>query len=124
MLSAYKQELLSRLDTEAGSTTKLVPNLFVKEKYVAHYRNLQPFSGDGIDQDSSGFIIQAEALVQKIHWFQYRNEKMAKNDCDKDFFKLMNKSDLGKTMENLRKRVDIQLFHYKRRLINSQLSQD
>lgn len=119
MLSSYQQELLKDLNLLDTSTRKLVPNLNNKTDYVIHYRNLQLYLSLGMKVTKVHQVLafQQDPWLRKYIDFNTKMRKAAKNDFEKDFYKLMNNSVFGKTMENLRKRVEIQLINREQRLL-------
>ena len=107
MYSPTQQSVFS----ESAAQMKLTPNLRDKIKYVVHYRNLKLY-------------LQLGLVVTKVHrvltfkqspWlktdidFDTRQRSLAGNSFLKDFFKLMNNIVFGKTQENLRNRVGVEL---------------
>ena len=97
---------------------KLIPNLRDKTKYVIHYKNLIQClkAGLKLKKIHRGIkFIESEWMKPYIEMNTNLRTK-AKNNFEKDFFKLMNNSVFGKTMENIRNRVNVKLVNTQERL--------
>ena len=111
MLSQFQQNNFPPI---RGSVKKLVPNLQDKTKYVIHYHNLQLYVSLGMKIKNVHRIIQFEQSSWMKPYIELntelRKEAVRKGDkVGKDLFKLMNNAVFGKTMENLRKRIDFEV---------------
>ena len=112
MLSPYQRQMKESMGLKCSTKiAKLIPNFYPKRRYVLHYRNLK-------------FYVEQGLILEKIHrvmrfnqnpWikpyvdFNTRMRQLATSSSGKDFFKFMNNSLFGKTMENLRNQCNIKL---------------
>ena len=90
---------------------KLIPNLNDKVKYVVHYENLKLYESLGlrITKIHRGIKFEERAWMKQYIDLNTNLRTNAANELEKDFFKLMNNSVFGKTLENIRQRVDARL---------------
>ena len=90
---------------------KLVTTLDDKKKYVVLGRNLKLYLECGMKLKAVYRVLQfyQKAWLKPYIDFNTELRKKAKSDFEKNFFKLMNNSVFGKTIENLRKRVRVDL---------------
>ena len=94
-----------------GRVEKLVPNLKDKKGYVVHIKALDQALKHGLKLKKVHRVIefQQSKWMKAYIMLNTRLRKDAKNEFEKDFFKLMNNSVFGKTMENIRNHKDMKL---------------
>ena len=96
---------------EVNGVEKLVPNFHKKVKYVVHHEVLKTYVKHGLKISK----IHGGISFHESHWMKQYIEKntklrmQSKNNFESDFFKLMNNLVFGKTIENIRNRVDVKL---------------
>ena len=99
------------LKEKKNKIEKLTCGIEDKEKYVMHIRVLKQGLNHGFVLRKVHRVIQfnQEDWLKPYIDMNTKLRKEVKNDFEKDFFKLMNNSVFGKTMENVRKHRGIKL---------------
>ena len=96
---------------KVNGVEKLICHFKPRKNYVVHYRNLRQYLEMGMKITA---VYRAISFYQSPWMEPYIRKntelrKTAANIFEKDFFKLMNNSVFGKTIENIRKRQNIHL---------------
>ena len=88
---------------------KLICHFKPRKNYVVHYRNLRQYLelGMKITAVHRGISFYQSSWMEPYIRKNTELRKTAANSFEKDFFKLMNNSVFGKTIENIRKRQNI-----------------
>ena len=92
-------------------TENLIMDQLNKQRYFLHYRDLKFYIRHGIRILNVHTVYKIKQSPWLAKYIKYNTEQRskAKTEFEKHFYKLMNNSFYGKTIENIRKRLNIDL---------------
>ena len=95
----------------SNEVEKLVPNLFDKTRYVLHYRILQLYLQLGMRLKKIHRAVRFDQSSRMAPYIRMNTDlrKQAKSKFEQELYMLMNNSVFGKTMEDIRRRIDVKL---------------
>ena len=113
MLSPFQHQFP---DNQKIPSKKLAPNLRPKKNYVIHYRNLHFYLKQGLKLKKIHRVLSfvQEAWIARYIDFDIQMRMKSQSSFGKDFFKLINNSMFGKTMECLRNRISVEVVNDKK----------
>ncbi|XP_065180179.1 uncharacterized protein LOC135810614 [Sycon ciliatum] len=111
MLSPHQQQLAQQLGLGKQKEKKLMLTLLPKTRYVCHYVNLQAYVALGVEVSEVHRVLQFTQRPWMRLYIQLNTDLRtnAASEFEKDFYKLMNNAVFGKTMENVRRRLNLKL---------------
>ena len=88
MLSKQQIEMMKKFNIKIGTTKKLIPNLFPKEKYVVHLKNIKYYLRNGWILTKVYDILEFKQSKWMKPYIEFNTEKrmQATNKSDKEFF--------------------------------------
>ena len=95
-------------------TQKLVSDLTNKQKYMIHFRMFKFYTKMGIKVTHIQTIYRFKQNPWLAKYIDHNTQKhtKAKTNFEKDLYKLMNNAFFGKTMENVRDRVNLEFIDH------------
>ena len=117
-LSDYSKDFLNKNNDKLGNVNKLILDLHDKKEYIVHYDILKYYISLGIKVSKIHSIISFNHKAWLKDYIDFNTNMRAKatNDFEKDFWKLMNNSFYGKTMENISNRCLVELVNNPQKL--------
>ena len=113
MLSKYCRGIVDWYGIKVGGVKKLIANLYDKVRYVIHYRNLLYYLSFGMK------LIKIHKILsfKQSNWlkvftdFNTKKRQESPDEFSKGSYKLMNNCIYGKSIENIKNRINVKLIN-------------